>query len=128
MKKKIKNFEDACEHLGIEPKLPDVKGLLPEHSRAVVSFYKLSVVVSAINDGWKPDWNDYNQRKWWNWFYVEANTAGFVYSCSYYSPAYTSAAVGSRLCFKSEELAEYAAKNFIDLYNDFLLFPCNEKQ
>lgn len=122
MKEKIKSFEDACQHLGIEPKLPEVDGLFPDHRKAVVAFYKLSTIISALNNGWKPDWNDYNQRKWWNFFYVESNSAGFVYSHSYISPSNTYATIGSRLCFKSEELAEFAAENFIDLYNDLLLF------
>jgi hypothetical protein len=122
MKEKIKSFEDACQHLGIEPKLPEVDGLFPDHRKAVVAFYKLSTIISALNNGWKPDWNDYRQRKWWNFFYVESNSAGFVYSLSSHSPSTTNATFGSRLCFKSEELAEFAAKNFIDLYNDLLLF------
>jgi hypothetical protein len=31
------------------------------------------------------------------------------------------ASVGSRLCFKSRELAEYAGKQFIDIYTDFFI-------
>jgi hypothetical protein len=121
MKKKIKSFEDACLHLGIEPKLPEVDGLFPDHGRAVVAFYKLSVIISALNEGWKPDWSDYSQRKWFNWFSL-CSPAGFVYSNSYNSPASTNAYIGSRLCFKSEKLAEYAASEFLDLYSDYLLF------
>jgi hypothetical protein len=32
----------------------------------------------------------------------------------------TSSDVGSRLCFKSSELAEYAGKTFESIYKDFL--------
>ena len=35
---KIKSFEDACAHLGIEPKLPEVDGLHPDQKKGVVSF------------------------------------------------------------------------------------------
>lgn len=47
--------------------------------------------------------------------------AYFAYSSSNYAPSYTTAYVGSRLCFKSEDLAVYAGKQFIDLYMDFNL-------
>lgn len=47
--------------------------------------------------------------------------AGFACAYSYGAPSYTDAYVGSRLCFKSEALAVYAGKQFIDLYMDFNL-------
>lgn len=46
-------------------------------------------------------------------------TAGFASADS--SLASSTANLGSRLCFKSEELAVYAGKQFIDLYMDFNL-------
>lgn len=128
MKEKIKSFEDACRHLGIEPKLPEVDGLFPNHRKAVVAFYKLSTIISALNNGWKPNWDDYSQRKWWNFFYVEFGSASFVFSYSTTSPSFASAHSGSRLCFKNEELAKFAAENFIDLYNDLLLFESFKQQ
>lgn len=47
--------------------------------------------------------------------------AGFAYALSYSAPSFTSAYIGSRLCFKSEALAVYAGKQFIGLYMDFNL-------
>ena len=47
--------------------------------------------------------------------------AGFACAYSAYAPSNTYAAFGSRLCFKSEALAVYAGKQFIDLYMDFNL-------
>lgn len=46
---------------------------------------------------------------------------GLVYAYAYYasSNAYTSH--GARLAFKSEELAKYAGKQFIEIYADFIL-------
>ena len=124
MKQKIKSFKDACRHLRLSTKLPEVGGLMQKHQNAVIAFYKLSVIISALNDGWEPDWNDYTQKKWINWFSANSGSnAGFVTSTSYTSPSYTSASLGSRLCFKSQELAEYAAAEFLDLYNDYLTQP-----
>ena len=47
--------------------------------------------------------------------------AGFACAISNRAPSYTAALLGSRLCFKSEALAVYAGKQFIDLYMDFNL-------
>ena len=47
--------------------------------------------------------------------------AGFASAYSTSAPSITDAHFGSRLCFKSEALAVYAGKQFIDLYMDFNL-------
>lgn len=46
---------------------------------------------------------------------------GFAFAHSNLAPSYTHASVGSRLCLKSEELAVYCGKQFIDLWMDFHL-------
>lgn len=45
--------------------------------------------------------------------------AGLAYVYSRYAPGYAYVRVGSRLCFKSIELALYACKTFIDLWLKF---------
>jgi hypothetical protein len=45
--------------------------------------------------------------------------AGFAYAYSYYAPSNAAADVGSRLCFKSSELAMHAARHFLDLWLKF---------
>lgn len=117
---KIKSFEDACAHLVIEPAIPQVDGLHPDTQKAIIAFYKLSIIIMALNEGWKPDWLNYDERKWYNWFYN--SNAGPVYVNTYYVASNAYANVGSRLCYKTEELADYAAKNFKGLYEDYLLF------
>lgn len=123
---KIKSFEDACAHLGIEPLLPEVSSLHPTHQKSIIAFYKLSMIISAMNDGWQPDWLDYSQRKWFNWWYAglasTGASAGLVCVTSNYSVSTTYSVIGSRLCFKTESDAQYAAENFKDLYEDYLLF------
>lgn len=47
--------------------------------------------------------------------------AGFACSYSHSAPSYAGADFGSRLCFKTRELALYAAKTF---YEDWLTFYC----
>jgi hypothetical protein len=123
---KIKSFEDACAKLGIEPVLPEVSGLMPAHQKSIIAFYKLSIIISALNEGWQPNWLDTSERKWFNWWYAGLATygaiAGLVSVFSYHSASDSAADFGSRLCFKTESLADYAAENFKDLYEDYLLF------
>ena len=47
--------------------------------------------------------------------------AGFSYAYASYTASSTNAYVGSRLCYKTRELATYAGRQFEGLYNDFLL-------
>jgi hypothetical protein len=121
---KIKSFEDACNHLGIELKLPEVGGLYPDHQKGIIAFYKLSVIATALNEGWKPDWSDRNQRKWFPWWYVDPDrsTAGLAFAFTHNTASIASAYFGSRLGFKTEALARYSADQFKELYEDFLLF------
>ncbi|MEN6422281.1 MAG: hypothetical protein ABFD76_10075 [Smithella sp.] len=121
---KIKSFEDACKHLGIETKLPEVGGLYPYHQKGIIAFYKLSVIATALNEGWKPDWSDRNQRKWFPWWYVSTDRSSAGLACAHtaYTAASPNAYYGSRLGFKTEALARYAADQFKDLYEDMLLY------
>lgn len=48
---------------------------------------------------------------------------GLVYSNAHYASSYSHAYSGSRLAFKSEELAEYAGKQFAELFADFCFLP-----
>ncbi|MOA38929.1 hypothetical protein D3C78_1606660 [compost metagenome] len=45
--------------------------------------------------------------------------SGAVFSFVVYAYGHSHSGVGSRLVFKSRELAEYAAKQFINEYKDF---------
>jgi hypothetical protein len=120
--KKIKTFEDACRFLGLDSKnLPIVK-LLPEKDwRSIIAYYKLIVITRALNEEWEPDFSDWEQYKYWNWFYMaDGAAAGFVYAFKYDVPSYTYTHVGTRLCFKTRKLAMYAREQFRDLYLEFI--------
>ncbi|ASK29691.1 hypothetical protein CEY12_06040 [Chryseobacterium sp. T16E-39] len=117
---KIKSFEDACQLLGIEPTVPEVSMLPENQQKALVSHYKLVIITEAINEGWKPNWNNWEERKYYPWFNMGSSSgSGF----SYYDFVgwYTASAVCSRLCFKTYELAKYVGETFIDLYKDYFL-------
>jgi len=111
--KSIKTFEDACKELELIPDAICNKG----DSSDEVAYKKLKVIIRAINRGWIPDWRNSNQQKWFPYFNL---SSGFGFSYSYYYCTSANTLVGSRLCFESEEKSNYAAKQFIDLYKEFL--------
>ena len=85
----------------------------------VHSLIKLTAIIKHLNEGWQPDWNDDNERKYYIWFYWNGTT--FVYyGCDGDWTSFTD--VGSRLCFKDRATAEYCAETFIDLWNDYLQY------
>jgi len=68
----------------------------------------------------EPDWGNHDQWKYEPWFDMGGSSgSGFAYFA--YDLWGTGSACGSRLCFKSRELAEYAGEQFRDLYKDYYL-------
>lgn len=117
---RVKSFEDACQVLGISTNVPEVKGLPRKHQKAIIANYKLIIIAEALNEGWKPNWQDSDEYKYYPWFDM-SNPAGVGYSRTIYAASCTAADVGSRLCLKNRELAIYFGQTFTDLFNDSLL-------
>ena len=119
---KIKTFEDACEALGIKMDVMPV-GLpieLKHHLKAITAHTKLVIIAEALNEGWKPNWNNWNEYKYYPYFNMGSPSgSGFSYGdCDLWAAC---SLVGSRLCFKSRELAIYAGKQFESLYKDYFV-------
>ena len=139
----ITDFETARERLGGKPnmdftvaqkvvsrnavRLEDVTRLVqslnPSHIEALIALNELFTIAQAWNkeDGFVPDFSDWNQAKWYPWFKYNKDAAGFVCADTLYSPSYASAAFGSRLCFKSSARAAQFGKQFTHLYNKVFL-------
>lgn len=116
---RIKTVEDACAEIGID--LRDVihsahSEYLKKDIVSVNAFMKLTVIARALNEGWEPDWSNSRQYKYYPWMKY-APGVGFSYFG--YGNVITSSTVGSRICFKNEELAKYAATQFQKEYNEF---------
>lgn len=115
---------------------------LPNHVRAML---KLETIVRALNEGWQPKFTK-DERRYYPWFCLYDKTefenmqeedkknlviidtgdyvteyAGFACAYSDNAPSSTYANVGSRLCLKSDTLAVYCGKQFINLWADYLL-------
>jgi hypothetical protein len=130
---RIRTFEDACEVLGLDPKqLPIVENLPEKDRQSIIAYYRLTIIVRALNEGWEPDFSNWDEWKYWNWFYIAPYGAAAGCACATTANAAsnTSASIGSRLCFKTRELATYAREQFRDLYFEYLFIdmPKNYKQ
>ena len=140
----ITDFESARKALGGKPnadftvskkilsgnvvQLEDVARLVtdinPKHIEALIALNELFTIAQAWNkeDGFVPDFSDWQQNKWFPWFKYDKDAAGFVYALTNHAPTCASATIGSRLCFKSSARAAQFGKQFIDLWNDVFLF------
>ena len=148
---RIKTFEDACNELGSShslvlayqnTNLRDEEVAKP--NKDIIAYMKLRIIVAALNEGWKPQFIP-GEYRWFPYFILytkdeidkmdEETKARVVFrsrssarafggvSCAHssYDSAHVSAGIGSRLAFKTEELAEYAGKQFAEIYADFML-------
>ena len=111
----IDSYEAAKTYLGEDAK---------NHKNALCALLELIVIAEAWNkqDGFVPDFSNDDQYKYYPWFMYNDKAAGFVYANTGNTAIFAHAIVGSRLCFKSEERAAQFGKQFIDLWNDFLLY------
>ena len=108
----------------------------------VVAYLQLRIIVAALNEGWEPKF-ERGEYRWAPWYrlYTKAEmeneldeeerrscrvvgrsgnnasaSGGLAYADANVASSSSGAVSGSRLAFKSEELAEYAGKQFIDIY------------
>ena len=116
---------------------------MDETAKDIVAYLKLRIIAAALNEGWEPKYVK-GEEKWWPWYWLytqkeidkmnekqrakcvlfggTANNgahAGFAFASADYAPSVTAADVGSRLCVKSEALAEYFGTQFIKIWQDF---------
>jgi hypothetical protein len=108
----IKTFDQACNSKHVTKEdlwFMPLKDQMPKSSYAME---QIRIISKALNEGVILTLND---TRWYPWFRV---SSGFVFddtSCDA-SSAYTASA--SALCFKSSKLAEYAGKQFIEIYKE----------
>lgn len=106
---RVATLEEAKAILGIKDDCFSTN----KHSKRALAFQNLCIVIEALNEGWTPDWEDQNQAKYYNYFRMKGG-----FSFNYVSYDDTGTRVPSALCFKSEALARYCAKQFEQLYKD----------
>ena len=121
---RVKTYEDACKVLGVEP-INEQNAKAQGFRSDEIARRKLETIAAALNEGWKPDWNNTDQYKYYPYFYIQENANGATagLSCAYsdYTATFTIADIGSRLCFYASRLARYAGNQFTDLYEQILI-------
>ena len=110
---RIKTFEDAMKET-LRPEVPDFSNLPEDLREYFKAQYKIIVIAEALNEGWKADWNDSNQYKYYPYFYM--SSGAFVFDDTYFGHSTAIAGIGSRLCFKTRVLAKYAGEQFLDIW------------
>lgn len=144
---RIKTFHDAYCELGNEH--PFVKSYekyvntASGEEKDIITYLKLRIIVEALNEGWHPTFSE-DEWRYFPWFYAyskeewnnmsdedkrscvgrsnnKANSyGGLFFAHAGHASSHSNAYIGSRLAFKSEELAVYAGKQFIDIWVDYI--------
>lgn len=122
---RVKTYEDACKVLGVEP-INEQNAKAQGFRSDEIARRKLETIAAALNEGWKPDWNNTDQYKYYPYFYIQENakdkgSAGLSCAASHDTASAAYAYFGSRLCFYASRLARYAGNQFTDLYEQILI-------
>lgn len=143
---RVKTFDDACRELGKDhpfvlayqnTNLRDPE--VAYDNKDVLTYLKLRIITAALNEGWtlkliegekrySPCFFLYTDKEIRNMSKEEKSSVVYQ-SCDYASGGVslaftncdtTTVRFGSRLAFKTSELAEYAGKQFGKLYANYL--------
>lgn len=129
---RVKSYADACTVLGIaemDEKAMNACCFRPDE----IARRKLETITEALNEGWRPDWNNTDEPKYFPWFYIKPGAgkdaegkpngayAGLSCASTLNAASNTIAYFGSRLCFHERRTAAYAGDTFRDLYAQILV-------
>lgn len=116
----------------------------------VKAYLKMRIITAALNEGWKPQFVR-GEYRWYPYFdlftqeeidemddeeksraaYRSHSNAdpngGVACALALYDSALVNANIGSRLAFKTEELARYAGLQFTEIYANFCFIPGKPK-
>lgn len=145
---RVKTFQDAVNELGDDnPFVKQYNMLYSEFGATmdadIIAYLKLRIIAAALNEGWEPQSTE-DEYRYYPYFYLLTKEeyeqlsdeekercvgrsygnarAGGGLVCAYtnFGSAYSGANVGVRLAFKTRELAEYAGKQFADIWAYFV--------
>ena len=146
---RIKTFDDACNALGDEHPLVTQYRLTAAAYKGdpmtedFIAYLKLRIIVAALNEGWEPKFTE-DEYRYFPWFYFytkeeydklddeekgrcvlrsggsSSSGYGFVVCTASNDASYSHSSVGSRLAFRTRELAAYAGRQFTEEWTDFV--------
>ena len=76
------------------------------------------LIAKALNEGWFPKM-DGSENRYYGWFKFSSGS-GFVFDGTTYDYTFASASSAARLCLKDRVIAEYASKQFLPEYKQFI--------
>lgn len=82
----------------------------PLHAKSILATCKLMVIADALNEGWKPDWKNGSETKW----AIRSVKSNLLIDSCFMNHS-------GIIHFKSEKIAEYAMKQFEQLFLDMLM-------
>lgn len=154
IKERIKTFEDARSELGsAHPLVEEYETITCRCgglSDDILAYMKLRIIAAALNEGWEPQFTE-DEWRYFPWFVLYTQkeidemdeeqksrvvyrsyghayaNGGVAYASTNYDSSVSYAFIGSRLAFKSSELAKYAGEQFVEIWADYVFKP-EEKQ
>lgn len=117
---RVKDYIDACRVLGIEP-YDEERLKSMGIDEADIAYLKMTVIVDALNEGWKPDVCNNDVRRWRPLFSVHNGMESFTVEETFPESGVVDVNSGVRLALKSEELADYCATQFRDIWKTMLI-------
>ena len=150
VRERIKTFHDAYCELGNEhPFVKSYEKYVNTASGEeadVISYLKLRIIAAALNEGWKPQFTE-DEYRYYPWFYLLTEeeisekseewkkehslwlfggnsgcgaSCGLAYAGSVNAWSNSLSLFSARLAVKSEELAVYFGKQFIDIWAGYV--------
>lgn len=145
---RIKTFDDALAALPAEHPMvrnwTAMRGLEDKFSPNLAAYAKLCIIVAALNEDWELHWGS-DQVYYYPWFYIyskaevetmmqdrkdklvllggiayRGSACGLGYANSTRAWSAANACIGSRLAFRSKELAIYCAEQFLDIWAQYI--------
>lgn len=117
IKERIKTFDDVLLENGVKREI--FENNCQDLTTDEVAYKMVKEIVKAFNEGWMPDWTNSNEGKYYPWFKIGSPSGG-GFSFRVYDCWYANSNVGSRLCYKSADLAKHTGQLFESIYKDFL--------
>lgn len=114
----IKTVEDAITQLGeVDNEVRQLRLLqnIPNLERKILAGQELAVISKAMNGSWIADFDDHSQYKYYLWWYLGKN-----FRLSYSNVYCSFSDFPARLCVKSNEIAQYSASQFFNIWKDYM--------
>lgn len=117
---RVKEYKDACAETGETP--INVEEMLRlGFTKDEIAYRMMKTVTKALNEGWVGNVYNSKEYRYYPVFYPNGSPSSFAFGYSACDDSGASAGSGSRLCFKTRELSDYAGKQFLNLYKEFIV-------